>query len=106
MSNHGNKFISPSGQELSLIDVETNDGCIVAFFVPFSKVDSWNDDDLIEIVVEFVSQEGETVSGHEHPDFRSYEIQPGDEGFDKDSAVSVALDDLFGTYVRARKEAA
>lgn len=106
MSNPGNKFIAPNGQELSLVDVEVNDDCIVAFFVPFSKVENWNDSDLTEIVIEFTHQDAERyVGGYECPGIEEYVIMPGDDGFDKENATSMALDELFGEYQHERRAA-
>lgn len=94
------KFIAPDGKEVRLINVEVEKDGIIAEFVPFNLGDDWSEDDVIDAAIDFTTQEGESVCGHEYPDFRSYEIQPGDEGFDRDRAASEAMDVLFGEYRR------
>lgn len=94
------KFIAPDGKEVRLINVEVDEYGIIAEFVPFYMGDDWTEGDVVEAAIDFTQQEGESVYGHEYPDFRSYEIQPNDEGFDRDRAASEALDILFGEYRR------
>lgn len=46
-----------------------------------------------EIDIDFISQEGEHISGWEYPNHESYSIDPGTRGYDYDRAVATALDE-------------
>mgnify|MGYP003574915430 CR=1 FL=1 len=87
-------IIDGSVENFILIDHESNSFSASFFYCPVSKYKEgfFNEDDLIEIVVDFLHQIKETVSGWEYPDFKETKIYPGDDDFDTSLATKVALE--------------
>lgn len=87
-------IINGSVENFVLIDQQRNDFSASFFYCPISRYkDGFFDEaDLIEIVVDFMYQIKETVSGWEYPDFKESKVYPGDDDFDTSLAEKEALE--------------
>lgn len=87
-------IIEGSVENFVLIDQESNNYSASFFYCPVSKYNDgfYDEEDLIEIVIDFMHQVKESVSGWEYPVFKESKVYPGDDDFDTSLAAKEALE--------------
>ena len=87
-------IIKGSAENFVLIDQENSNYSASFFYCPSSKYNEgfYEEDDLIEIVIDFMYQVKESVSGWEYPVFKESKVYPSDECFDTSLATKEALE--------------
>lgn len=98
------KFTDKDGFEWALLAAEYNDDHLVAEFVPYAMKadDSWQENDVRSLLIEYDMQEVESVSGHEYPVHESVYVTHDDPAFDRDMAIAQAFDEAL-EYLRERR---
>jgi|GEM_PF-3153676 len=98
------KFTDKDGFEWALLAAEYNNDHLVAEFVPHSMIadDSWQEDDVRSLLVEYEPQSVETVTGGEYPSFSTRYVEYDDPEFDRDMAIAVAFDQAID-YLHERR---
>lgn len=98
------KFTDRDGFEWAMLDVQIEDDCLIAEFVPFhmKENDSWQEDDVRSLIAEYEPQEVEIISGHEYPRFSIRLVGYDEPGFDKDMAAAIAFDQAL-EYLSERR---
>lgn len=88
------KDLTIINEKFVLVDKESSSEGITVYYVEVSKYNDgfFDDEDIININVEYVHQSQERISGWEYPQFTDIKVYPNDLNFDFKLAEENALE--------------